>query len=318
MVEDVHKKKKIILISLVASIVVIFLGFSTAGFTGDFAILGNFLIISVIVGIVPYFLWRYTQLMWIKSIETQFPNFVRDLADSERSGMSLSEGIGIAAKANYGKLSPEVIKMYNRLSWGTPFLRVMEIFGQRVKQSKIIMEALNIIKQSYEGGGDISATLDAVSRDMVMLKEAEAERSSLVQEHVMIMYGIFFMFLGVSIMIIFVMVPMIQSQPTTSGSFSSVGTLGFSFSDPCKNFDVPPCTMFSGICAMLGDIPPGISCYYIALFFSVVVIQGLFTGLIAGQLGENSAIAGIKHSIIMVFVAIGVFFFLAKTGMLPS
>jgi flagellar protein FlaJ len=54
------------------------------------------------------------------------------------------------------------------------------------------------------------------------------------------------------------------------------------------------------------------------MFFSVVIIQGIFTGLIAGQLGENSAVAGIKHSIIMVFVAVGVFFFLAKAGLLPA
>lgn len=314
MVEDIRTKRKIIVGSVSVSLIMIFIGF----LTGDVAVIGNLLIISIIVSIVPYFIWKYSQFMWIKSIETQFPNFVRDLADSERSGMSLTEGIKIASKANYGKLSIEVQKMHNRLSWGTPFLRVMEIFGKRVKDSKIIMEALNIIRQSYEGGGDIAATLDSVSRDMIMLKEAEAERSSLVKEHVMIMYGIFFMFLGVAIMIIFVMVPMLQSQPKVAGSFSGLGTLGFSFVDPCKGSQMFPCGFYSGICAMFGSATEGLSCYYIAMFFSVVMVQGVFTGLIAGQLGENSAVAGIKHSIVMVFVAVGIFFFLAKMGMLPG
>ena len=68
---------------------------------------------------------------------------------------------------------------------------------------------------------------------------------------------------------------------------------------------------------MFGAASEGLGCYYIAMFFSVVMVQGIFTGLIAGQLGENSAIAGVKHSIIMVFVAVGIFFFIAKTGMLP-
>ncbi len=308
------QKQKIVLVSLVSSVILIFAGL----LTGDIAVIGNLLVLSIIISVVPYFLWKYSKLMWLKSIENQFPNFVRDLADSERSGMSLTEAIKIATKANYGKLSVEVQKMHNRLSWGTPFLRVLEIFGEKVKDSKIIIEALNIIRQSYEGGGDIAATLDSVSRDMIMLKEAEAERASLVKEHVMIMYGIFFMFLGVSIMIIFVMVPMLKSQPETGGALSNVGNMGFSFINPCKGITFFPCGFFSGICGMFGIEPGGLSCYYIAMFFSVVIIQGIFTGLIAGQLGENSAIAGVKHSIIMVFVAIAIFFFLSKAQILPA
>jgi uncharacterized transporter YbjL len=49
----------------------------------------------------------------------------------------------------------------------------------------------------------------------------------------------------------------------------------------------------------------------------VVRVQGIFTGLIAGQLGENSPISGVKHSIIMSFTAVGVFLFLAKIGLFP-
>lgn len=312
MLEQIAIKQKIILVSVTSSVILIFAGL----LTGDIAVMGNMLILSVLISVVPYFLWKYSQLMWLRSLEGQFPNFVRDLADSERSGMSLTEAIRIATKSNYGKLSVEVQKIHNRLSWGTPFLRALEIFGEKVKDSKIMIEALNIIKQSYEGGGDIAATLDSVSRDMIMLKEAEAERSSLVKEHVMIMYGIFFMFLGVSIMIIFVMVPMIESQPQVSGTYT--GTLGFQFVNPCKGITFFPCGFFSGICSMFGNVHEGIGCYYIALFFSVVMVQGIFTGLIAGQLGENSVVAGIKHSGIMVFVAVGLFFFLAKIGVLPS
>ena len=78
-----------------------------------------------------------------------------------------------------------------------------------------------------------------------------------------------------------------------------------------------PCAMFISMCTML-DQPEGISCYYIAMFFSLILIQGLFTGLIAGQLGEGSVVAGAKHALIMVFSAIGVLIFIAKLGLLPS
>jgi flagellar protein FlaJ len=115
-------------------------------------------------------------------------------------------------------------------------------------------------------------------------------------------------------MIIYVMVPMLQSQATATGGLSSAG---FSFVNPCESGMLFPCGFFGGICAVFG-LGSGIACYYVAVFFSVVLVQGIFTGLIAGQLGENSPISGIKHSLIMSFAAVGTFLFLAKIGFFPG
>jgi len=294
---------------------------------GDAGTLGNLIIIAAFVLTGPYFLHSYSKLMWIKSIEQQFPNFIRDISDSIRSGMSFPEAIRISTKSHYGKLTPEIQLMNNRLSWGTPFLRVLEIFGERVKDSKMIAEAIGIIKQSYGSGGKVSSTLDSVSRDMIMLKEAEAERGSVVRQHVMIMYGIFFLFLGIAIMIIYVMVPMITSQVEIDPE-ARFGMGGFT--NPCcpqscrpscepqcvsSSSAIFPCSYFSMICSVFG-VEEGLGCYYLALFFTVVLIEGIFTGLIAGQLGSNSVVAGTKHSMIMVLSAIGIFMFITKVGLL--
>ena len=61
----------------------------------------------------------------------------------------------------------------------------------------------------------------------------------------------------------------------------------------------------------------GVGTYYVAMFFVIVLIQALFTGLIAGQLGENSVLAGTKHSIIMLLASFGIFVFATRTGLLP-
>ena len=300
-------KRKVILVPSCVSLVLIVVGL----LLGDVGVLGNLIIISIFITVTPYFVYRYSKFLWVKSIEGQFPNLVRDLGDSARSGMSIPEAIKIATKANYGKLTPEVIKMSNRLSWGTPFLRVIEIFGEKLKDSKIIREELKIIKQSYEGGGDIPSTLESVSKDMLMVKEAEAERTSMVKQHILLMYGIFFMFLGIAIMIVNFLVPMIETQPGTPD------TLGFSFSNPCEGSNIFPCDLFTGVSSMFGVPPDVVASYYIALFFCVVIIQGICIGLITGQLGESSIIAGTKHSLIMVFSSFGIFFFLAKIGFFP-
>ncbi len=303
-------KHKVLSVSVIVAVVLVLL---SALLIGDAGTVGNIFVISLFIIIIPYFVLEYTSFLWIKSVERQFPNFIRDLADSNRSGMSLPEAIHICSKTNYGKLTDEVKSMSNRLTWGTHFIRVMEIFNKRVEKSKIITEALDIIKESYSSGGNITATLDSVAKDIKILQDAEDERKSLVRQHVMIMYAIFFIFLAVSLMIIYVMVPMMQQQPEGEPE-----ALAFQFVDPCPP-DGPmfPCSVFAGLCAIL-DVSSGISCYYIALFFFILIIQGIFSGLIAGQLGENSIIAGSKHSIIMVSAAISIFMFLAKMGLLPT
>jgi len=306
---QIDKKQRRILIFIGISALLIVASI----FTGDVGVIGNAVIVAVFIIAIPLFLQRYSRFVWIKAVEEQFPNFIRDLADSKRSGMSFTEAISIASKSNYGKLTPDIKKMNNRLSWGTPFLRVMEIFGDSIKESRIINEALNIIKESSSSGGNVAGTLDAIARDMIMLKDAEAERLSLVRQHVLIMYGVFFMFLGIAIMIIQVMVPMISTQPESTAGAG----FGLQFIDPCEGVGYFPCNFFSIIGLML-SVPEGITLYYTALFFTVVIIQGIFTGLIAGQLGENSIVAGGKHALIMVLVAIGVFIFLARTGLLPA
>jgi flagellar protein FlaJ len=304
---ELTQRKKVTIISSIVSIWLIIIGIISS----DSGVLGNLFVLAVFAFIIPQFLYRYSRYMWIKNLEQEFPNFIRGVADSIRSGMSFKEAIKIASRSRYGKLTEEVQAMNNRLQWGVDFIRAMDIFAERVKESKIITESIAIIKESFKSGGNVADTLDSIARNIVMFKEVEAERESLVRQHVMIMYGIFFMFVGIALTTIFVMVPMIRSQPETITQ-----EFGFQFVNPCQAYAGFPCNYFSFVGAFL-EIPEGISMYYIALFFNVVIILGIFVGLIVGQLGENSIIAGSKHSIIMATIAVAIFVFLSKVGLLP-
>jgi flagellar protein FlaJ len=46
---------------------------------------------------------------------------------------------------------------------------------------------------------------------------------------------------------------------------------------------------------------------YTRLFFHAALIQGFFSGLIAGQMGEGHVFSGIKHALIMVTISFLVF-----------
>jgi len=282
----------------------------------------NAIVIAFLLMFVQFFFHKYSRFAWVKAVESQFPNFLRDVADLIRSGMSFPDAVRSVSKSNYGKLTDSVRAMSNRLSWGTPFQRVLDIFGGNVKESKIITEVLHIIKESYRSGGNISMTLDSVASNIVMLKDSEAEKRSLVQEQVGIIYGIFFMFVAITIIIVYVLVPMIGTNiggsmaGAESFGAASMSSLSLTFSNPCEVSYVFPCPVYSGIGMMLG-LKEGIGGYYIALFFLTIIIEGLFLGLVVGQLSSNSLSAGIKDSVIMILIGISIFIFLSKAGFFP-
>jgi len=303
-------KEKVLVIPVAISASMILLSIFLIG---DLSVVGNTFIIAVFILVVPYFAYRYSRYAWLKGIERQFPNFIRDLADSKRSGMTMETSVKMTAKTNYGKLTPEIKTMSNKLSWGVPLLRVLDIFGNKVRASASITEVLTIIKEVYQSGGNVVATLDSAAANMNMLREAEEERRSMTSQHVMVTYGIFFLFLGIVIVIIYIFVPMMST--VSVGSEFDVGSSFSTIASPCANYNIPfPCGLFGGTCSMMNVDPDSVSCYYISLFFYVLIIQGASSGLIAGQLGENSAIAGAKHSLIMVSVALFVFILLSSIG----
>jgi len=311
MIKQVDPRRKILLVSLVISLVLIS---AVSLLTQDVGAIINIGVISLFIIITPLFVYKYIEFLWLKAAEKEFPNFIRDLASLKRSGMTLSEAVKMTSRTNYGKLTEEVQKFSNRLSWGTPFTRSMEIFSNRFRNSKIISEILGIMKESYKSGGDVASTLDSLSKDMLTLRDVEEERKSIVRQHVMIMYAIFFMFVGIALAIIHVLIPMMIGNPQ---ALSESSPIIFAFNDPCM--DVPmifPCEFFKVICTSF-SISEGVICYYIALFFSVLIVQAIFMGLIAGQLGENSTIAGIKHSLIMLASVFLIFMFVIRLGLIP-
>ena len=48
----------------------------------------------------------------------------------------------------------------------------------------------------------------------------------------------------------------------------------------------------------------------------MVVIQGIFTGLVVGQIGEGKLIAGVKHSLIMTSAGFAILMILFQSGFL--
>jgi flagellar protein FlaJ len=271
-------------------------------------IIGNMIIISVFIIAVPQFFFNYQQFKDVKEMEEKFPLFLRDLIESLRSGMPFHQAIVYNSKLDYGKLSVEVKKMAHQISWGVPFNRVIDQFSERVKKSKKINVALKIIKESYFSGGDVVSTLEAVADANTILDDAEKEKKTLLNQYVILMYALAFLFVGIVVAINKLMIPIFQASSIPGGA-ESIG-----LSNPCNScggFSCSVCGAYGALSSNLFSIDPTtIGAYYTSLFFLMSIIVSFSSGLVAGQISENSIFAGLKHSLIMTVSVVGAFYIL--------
>jgi flagellar protein FlaJ len=280
--------------------------------SNDIGVLGNAIILSTFITAVPQLLMRYERYRALKEMEDRFPIFLRDIIESLRSGVPFHQAIMSSSKIDYGKLSKEVNKMANQISWGLPFDKVIDQFAERVKHSRRLSVALRTIRETQTSGGDIISSLESVAETSVKLEESDEERSTLLSQYTVLMYVVCFLFIGIVASINRLMVPIFQVPAGASSE-----TLGLI--NPCETCSAASCSicdMFRGACSVFGVATAGIGCYYTALFFFMSIVEAICCGLVAGQISENSIMAGLKHSIIMSTATFGAFSILIRLGLM--
>ncbi|RLF98594.1 MAG: hypothetical protein DRN49_05640 [Thaumarchaeota archaeon] len=277
------------------------------------------LLIGAITTLLPYGVVRFLKFRELKACEREFPNFLRDLAEAKRSGLTLIQAIQSCARRDYGPLTKEVRKMKNQLSWNIPLKRVLENFRKKFRRSSMISYSTLILEQVEESGGKTEDIMDSLAESIEALRDLDEERKALMNQHMTSMYMIFFIFFGIAVALIKFLAPLIQAQTeaATLGAF----TLGAG--NPCSacvGLQTPECTtcqLFFNLCSLFGfgEIDSA-SCYFKSLYLSMILIQGVFSGLLIGQITSNSIIAGVKHSLIMLVLSFGLFILLVTVGVI--
>ncbi len=255
------------------------------------------MVLGLLVAVVPTSAYGYFRFARFKRMEDSFPRFMKDFSEAVKGGMTIPQALTMVAKIDYGVLSREVKKADHQVSWGLPFPKAMSRFADRIKGSSVMKQSFTIINESFTSGGDIANTMDSIAMNIGLIKEIEDEKKAIMSQQIYIMYFIFFMFLGIIVMLYKMIVPM----------------LGINISDPTTPIDP------SANCAALGlpselmcDIgrAMGLGCeyvYFVSLFLFMCIIQGVSSGILAGVIGEGKAAAGVKHAAIMVIVTLCVF-----------
>ncbi len=226
---------------------------------------------------IPIALYTYRERRRIDDIEKHLADFLRDMAEYNTSGVPLSQAIMEATKTDYGALTPEIKKIAVEISWGVPFEEALVRFQKRVN-SPFVKKAITIMTAAEEQGGEINAILMTLAEDLRRLKSMEEEKKSKLSVYTATIYVIFFLLLMIMVLLTYTLAPAIPKMQVAGQLFGQSGG-GLSEKD------------------------------FRTLLFHVSLIEAFFAGLISGQMGEGSVLAGLKHSIILVGVTLLVFSF---------
>jgi flagellar protein FlaJ len=229
-------------------------------------------LIAVVITTTGPLYFEYMKFKENKDIEEKFPDFLRDISENMKAGMTLPQAIKSLKTTNYGSLSPYVKKIGMQMDWGVPFENILKDF--LILRTPILKRTVSTIIETYEGGGNVAETFESIAKSIDEINRIRKERYNLVYSQVITGYIIFFVFIGV----------IVALQKYLLPSLSSIGS--------------------SDIGISLSEIS------FKPIFLSLVLIQGFFSGLFIGKISEGKFIAGLKHCIILILVGFNVLTFL--------
>ena len=184
----------------------------------------DYIIFAVISIMLPYGYFAYRRDMQRTRIEAKFPDFLRDLAEFWKAGLSMNTAVETLAKGEYGFLNDEVHKMSTQLSWGVSFGEVMNMFSERVS-SPVVTRAVRMVDEANKAGGKISDILLAASYDVREIKALETERGQEIGSYLAVIYMSFVIYLLIIIVLVATFVPAIVSSGAATASTGSL-TIG--------------------------------------------------------------------------------------------
>ena len=181
----------------------------------------DYVIFGLISLMLPYGLYGRRRDQLRSRVEAKFPDFLRDLAEYWKGGLSMTVAIQTLAKGEYGNLNEDVNKMAAQISWGISFGEVLDMFTERVT-SPIVTRAVRMVDEANRAGGRIADILLAASFDAREIKALETERRQEVGSYVTVIYASYFVYLGIILVLAQTFIPAIVDSAAATGSTGSM------------------------------------------------------------------------------------------------
>jgi flagellar protein FlaJ len=246
----------------------------------------DWFIIAMMAFLGPVGIVRTREDKRIREIEERLPDFLRDVAEGGRFGMTLAKSIVSAAKGKYGRLTPEIQRMAFQIQWGVSATEALSLFSERVNTPLINRVAALIIKAS-SAGGNVADVLELVAVDTKETHLMARERRVSMQAYTSVIYIAFGVFL---VTVLILQATFLAEMAKTAAATDALGTTGQSQGLPGGG--VRGATISGALIPAIKDV------YYYA-----AIVHALGDGLLAGVISNGKYSGGMIHAFVMTLGA---------------
>lgn len=253
-------KKNQVIIGMISLLLVIIFTFSRL-FIAVPSQYSLFEIMIFVGAFFPLMIYSVIHYRVIKIKESMFPMFIEDIGNNLEIGVSLFDTVEMLTKNNYKSLSKDITEMYKEMTWGRNFSDAFRDLCMNSGSNLIRKSGLEIIS-TLDSGGSLSKVLLGVATSMKEYQNVLRERKGEIYEQVITGYMVFFIFLGIIIVLITQLLPFVKTSP-----------LGVPSATPEE---------------------------YKRVLFHFSIIEALCVAFVTGQMSEGSIRAGFKHVLILL------------------
>jgi archaeal flagellar protein FlaJ len=198
------------------------------------------------------------------SMEQGVANFLRDLTEVRKTGLSPEKCIESLSQREYGTFTKELRKISSEISWGIPIKNVMHDFLNRTR-SWMVQIVMFLLVETIDVGGGTVGMIDSLARFNNMTQEVEKEKKMSTRPYVFMPYLASVLLVATTIMMMGLTtglgVPGMETAPTDNTLMQTV-------------------------------------------FMTAVIFNSYLIGIVAGKISEESIGAGFKHATILVIISI--------------
>ena len=258
------------------------------------AIIDGPLVQGTILGLTGIAVAHEIQKRRVRAIEAGMPDFLDRMASVNEAGATVVGSLRRLSKADLGRLGDEIQRVWRDIEWGATVGEALARMERRTG-APTVSRAVTLIRNAMAASGDISPVLRIAADEANEISRLERERRQEMLTYLIVIYISFFVFLGIIVALTVAFIPAIEA----AGGSGGIGEIG--------GGGVPGAGVDTGIIGGIGAVETDA---YEVLFFHAAAIQGVCSGLAAGQLGEGTVSDGVKHATILLLVTYGLFAFL--------
>lgn len=232
----------------------------------------NYMVIAIIIILIPPSVVDFLDRRWKKDIDNNLPKFIRDISDSQKTGMVFTKAIEHSARLEYGALTKELKQTVNLMSWGETYKVAFDEMAKRVG-TPLVYRTMALLTEVGHSGGNLGGILESIYIHTKEVQDMQNERRRQMSPYLLVIYASFAVYLFVVIILFVTFFAQIQAITDEGAPFG-------------------------------GNINPIV---YYGWFFHMSVIEAVIAGFIIGKMGDGSISAGLKHVLILLAISVIVF-----------